>query len=326
MIDARALRELSSALDARTDRRIPSQPSMATGTVTKAVSGDWWVRLDGSQAPTPCQQSTVNVTVGDRVTVRTANGTATITGNVSQPAQTAQTVSETVTPVRDTAETALGESARANAAANQATADAARANAAATQATKDAATANAAATQASADAAAAKAQAELATSDAAKANAAANQATKDARTAADNAAASGIAASLAQSAAQSAQRGSEKAAADAAAVREAYERGDFYTPVLDLVSTNGNVFRNGDVATTLRATVRYAGKAITDADDLKATLGGTYHLRWGVSQDGGAVGYLSDQDKRITPDGFGLEVTKEDVGERATFFCELMSE
>lgn len=308
-IGSRELRELSSAIAGTVPT--PRAATVTRGVVTSTGDGVW-VLLEGADAPTPAQASTCAVSPGDQVSVRIQDGSATVTGNVTQPAQTASAVAAAVRPAQSAADDALAGASVALESAKAAQADADRAHAAADQATADAATA--------------RAKAEQAIGDAARAKDAADSAQASASTAADNAAASGVAASIAQRAAEAAQAKTERAQADAAEVRAAYERGDFFTPTLDLVSTNGTQFRNGEVDTTLVATVRWAGLAITSTTDLKAKLGEPYHLRWGVSQEGGAVGYLEDFDERIGADGFELSVTKRDVGERATFFCDLMSE
>lgn len=100
-IGSRELRELSSAIAG-------TVPKGREATVTRGVvtsTGDvTWVLLDGADAPTPVQATTCAVSPGDQVSVRIQDGSATVTGNVTQPAQTAATVAEAVEPVMKVAE------------------------------------------------------------------------------------------------------------------------------------------------------------------------------------------------------------------------------
>ncbi len=86
---------------------------------------------------------------------------------------------------------------------------------------------------------------------------------------------------------------------------------------LDIISTNGVVFKSGDIVTTLIARVYRGTEDITDT--LNASL-----FRWKrVSED--AAG-----DEAWDASHFGgskqINVTTEDVLRRATFFCELLKE
>lgn len=100
-IGSRELRELSSAIAG-------TVPKERAATVTRGVvtsTGDGvWVLLDGADTPTPVQTATCAVSPGDQVSVRIQDGSATVTGNVTQPAQTASTVAAAVEPVKKVAD------------------------------------------------------------------------------------------------------------------------------------------------------------------------------------------------------------------------------
>ena len=86
---------------------------------------------------------------------------------------------------------------------------------------------------------------------------------------------------------------------------------------VDIISTNGVVFKSGDIVTTLLARVYRGGEDITDS--LNAAL-----FKWTrVSEDA-----ASDEAWNISH--FGgikqINVTTEDVLRRATFFCKLLNE
>lgn len=66
--------------------------SMVYGTIVD-YNGSKWVRLDGSDLLTPIE-STTNSNDGDRVTVEIKNHTATVTGNISDPAATSKDVDD----------------------------------------------------------------------------------------------------------------------------------------------------------------------------------------------------------------------------------------
>ena len=84
---------------------------------------------------------------------------------------------------------------------------------------------------------------------------------------------------------------------------------------LVITSTNGNIFKNGNIQTTLEATVYSWDENITD------TLDENQFIWTRVSDDAGADAEWNQQH-------FGgsksIEITKDDVKVRATFFCDLI--
>lgn len=123
-ISNKALRELNKALNAKIEKKAPSQTTVVQASVVNATEGDLWVKIDGSPTNTPCESSSVSVEVGDVVTVRIANGKATITGNISRQATNVSETNAIVAPVAKTAEVAkdTAEDAQENAEQAQQTA------------------------------------------------------------------------------------------------------------------------------------------------------------------------------------------------------------
>ncbi len=84
---------------------------------------------------------------------------------------------------------------------------------------------------------------------------------------------------------------------------------------LVITSTNGNIFKNGDIRTTLKATVYSWDEDITD------TLDPNQFIWTRVSDD-------ADADDIWNIDHYGgtkeIEITNEDVQVRATFYCDLI--
>ena len=84
---------------------------------------------------------------------------------------------------------------------------------------------------------------------------------------------------------------------------------------LVISSSNGNIFKNGYISTTLYATVYSWDENITD------TLDDNQFVWTRVSED-------TEADAVWNADHFGgsksIEITSEDVHVRATFFCDLI--
>ena len=105
-ISNKALRELNKALNAKIEKKAPSQTTVVQASVVNATVGDLLVKIDGSPTNTPCESSSVSVEVGDVVTVRIANGKATITGNISRQATNVSETNAIVAPVAQAADAA----------------------------------------------------------------------------------------------------------------------------------------------------------------------------------------------------------------------------
>lgn len=97
-ISGDASRALQKAISNATPKT--RKATIAEGTVTSAGS-EVWVLIDGAAQPTPISQTTASVSVGDRVSVRIANGRASITGNVTAPSVSKTAVEQVVAPVAE---------------------------------------------------------------------------------------------------------------------------------------------------------------------------------------------------------------------------------
>lgn len=110
-VDIDSVRILTDSIKAATERK--PDGSTVSATVTETGSNVAWVRIDGSSGDTPVTQSTVSVSVGDRVSVRIENGSATITGNLSNVSTGAAETRAAVEPVKAVAESAEQAAERA---------------------------------------------------------------------------------------------------------------------------------------------------------------------------------------------------------------------
>lgn len=110
-VDIDSVRMLTDSIKAATERK--PDGSTVSATVTEAGSNIIWVRIDGSNGTTPVTESTVSVAVGDRVSVRIENGSATITGNLSNVSTGAAETRAAVEPVKAVAESAEQAAERA---------------------------------------------------------------------------------------------------------------------------------------------------------------------------------------------------------------------
>lgn len=110
-VDIDSVRMLTDSIKAATERK--PDGSTVSATVTETGSNVTWVRVDGSSGTTPVTESTVSVSVGDRVSVRIENGSATITGNLSNVSTGAAETRAAVEPVKAVAESAEQAAERA---------------------------------------------------------------------------------------------------------------------------------------------------------------------------------------------------------------------
>ena len=96
--------------------------------------------------------------------------------------------------------------------------------------------------------------------------------------------------------------------------------------VMEIVSTNGNIFKNNLVNTKLNVTVRKGVLAITTLAVLRNVFGASAHLVWYSKSDTDTdfVQILSS-DSRLSNDGFTLTLTPTDVNNRRVFQCEVQT-
>lgn len=89
-----------------------------------------------------------------------------------------------------------------------------------------------------------------------------------------------------------------------------------------IVSTNGTVFKQGVLATTLVATVWHNDHKIEDLAGLHEHVGETAYLEWSWSiPSTGERGIYLTTDSKITQGGFVLSINTDDVDVTAVFDC-----
>lgn len=113
-ISGRAANELRDAIIGTAPKTRTA--TVATATVVSAGS-EVWVQLEGADTPTPVSSTLASVAVGDTVSVRIENGSATVLGNATAPATSAAYVQQTVQPVAVAADTAQSTAETAQSAA-----------------------------------------------------------------------------------------------------------------------------------------------------------------------------------------------------------------
>lgn len=96
--------------------------------------------------------------------------------------------------------------------------------------------------------------------------------------------------------------------------------------VIQLDSTDGMVFKNSEIGTILTVTVYKGSKAINDLATLHNEIGASAYLQWKRKNQGeNEYTDISLSDKRISENGFKLEVRTEDVDEKCSYLCQLLS-
>nr|DAV56266.1 MAG TPA: endopeptidase tail [Caudoviricetes sp.] len=91
---------------------------------------------------------------------------------------------------------------------------------------------------------------------------------------------------------------------------------------VEITTTNGTVIRNRKGSTTLQATVLYGGERITDLDTLESYFGIGACLQWSEN-DNGVFSEVSEEDPRLSEDGFRLTVSASDITGDASYLCDL---
>lgn len=91
-------------------------------------------------------------------------------------------------------------------------------------------------------------------------------------------------------------------------------------------STDGNVFKNNSVATKLKVTVQIGNISITGIERLKAVYGHSAFLQWSYKGLKGEKVVLSQDDPKISDDGFVLAIEPKDIDVKGTFTCDLIIE
>lgn len=95
------------------------------------------------------------------------------------------------------------------------------------------------------------------------------------------------------------------------------------TPVLQIESSNGLIFKTGIETTALNVTIYRGNAQIKDISELRATFGETAQLIWSYLSDSVYV-QIPATDSRLSNDAFTLTVSSADVTEKLTFKCEVV--
>lgn len=94
--------------------------------------------------------------------------------------------------------------------------------------------------------------------------------------------------------------------------------------VLRIDSSNGNMFKNSEISTTLNVTIYYAGSVIVDFFTLRDMIGPGAYLEWyWRREDDTQFSVISAGDTRLSNAGFSLTVSPADVDEKTIFQCIL---
>ena len=98
------------------------------------------------------------------------------------------------------------------------------------------------------------------------------------------------------------------------------------TTILQIESSRGTVFKNNSVSTVLSVVISHGSKRITDSTTMKSVFGDNAYLQWKWQKlDEENYSVISSSDSRISDDGFTFTISPEDVEEKVTFMCELIT-
>lgn len=94
--------------------------------------------------------------------------------------------------------------------------------------------------------------------------------------------------------------------------------------MLYIDSSNGNVFKNSSIATTLTVTIIKGEQTANSSEEMYKMLGNSARLVWKCRQAGEiSFSELDASDSRLSDKGFILTLNTDDVNERAVFNCDL---
>ena len=95
--------------------------------------------------------------------------------------------------------------------------------------------------------------------------------------------------------------------------------------VLHVLSSNGNLFKNSKLATTLTVTIIVGNEMITSSKQMYAKFGDQAAIEWEQKRFGEDVFTLIDpKDNRLSDNGFIMTLTTEDVNTQTTFNCSII--
>lgn len=93
---------------------------------------------------------------------------------------------------------------------------------------------------------------------------------------------------------------------------------------LQILSSNGNLFKNSTLATTLTVTIIVGDKTITSSQEMYAEFGENAVIKWEQKLFGSEeFTDLPDDDSRLSDDGFILTLQPQDVYTQTVFNCKL---
>ena len=98
------------------------------------------------------------------------------------------------------------------------------------------------------------------------------------------------------------------------------------TTILQIESSRGIVFKNNSASTVLSVVISHGSKRITDSATMKTVFGDNAYLQWKWQKlDEENYSVISSSDSKISDDGFTFTISPEDVEEKVTFMCELIT-
>ena len=94
--------------------------------------------------------------------------------------------------------------------------------------------------------------------------------------------------------------------------------------MLYIDSSNGNVFKNSSIATTLTVTIIKGEQTANSSEEMYKMFGNSARLVWKCRQAGEiSFSELDASDSRLSDNGFILTLNTDDINERAVFNCDL---
>ena len=96
--------------------------------------------------------------------------------------------------------------------------------------------------------------------------------------------------------------------------------------VLRIDSSRGTVFKNNMLETVLSVCIYSGASRITNISDLHAKFGSTAYLQWYWQKiDESDYGLIPSTDSKLSDSGFTMKLTPDNIDEKVTFRCELIT-
>ena len=96
--------------------------------------------------------------------------------------------------------------------------------------------------------------------------------------------------------------------------------------VLRIDSSRGTVFKNNMIETVLSVCIYSGASRITNISDLHAKFGSTAYLQWYWQKiDESDYGLIPSTDSKLSDSGFTMKLTPDNIDEKVTFRCELIT-